>query len=187
MKEIRFHGRGGQGALTASLMLAQAAFIDGRYCQSFIFIGAERRGAPVEAYTRLDDKPIRVRCRIYRPDHIIVLDTSLISGTDVTRGLKDGGLIVVNSDMPAEELGFDPKFKVYTIDANSIAIEHGLGTSIAPIVNTTVLGAYAALSDEVGIEALFKAIYELSPSKPDQNVEAARKAYELAEWMKEKG
>ncbi|HID56075.1 TPA: pyruvate ferredoxin oxidoreductase [Candidatus Poribacteria bacterium] len=187
MREIRFHGRGGQGALTASLMLAQAAFIDGRYCQSFIFIGAERRGAPVEAYTRLDDKPIRVRCRIYHPDHIIVLDTSLIGGVDVTRGLKEGGLIVVNSDMSAREMGLDPKFKIYTIDANSIAIEHGLGTPIAPIVNTAILGAYAAFSDEVGIEALFKAIYELSPSKPDQNVEAARKAYEVAEWIKRNG
>ncbi len=187
MREIRFHGRGGQGALTASLMLAQAAFIDGRYCQSFIFIGAERRGAPVEAYTRLDDRPIRVHSRIYHPDHIIILDTGLIGGVDVTRGLKDGGLIVVNSDMSAEELGFDSRFRVYTIDADSIAIEHGLGTPIAPIVNTTILGAYAAFSDEVGIEALFKAIYELSPSKPDQNVDAARRAYEVAEWMKGKG
>jgi pyruvate ferredoxin oxidoreductase gamma subunit/2-oxoisovalerate ferredoxin oxidoreductase gamma subunit len=167
-------------------MLAQAAFIEGRYCQAFIFIGAERRGAPVEAYTRLDDKPVRVHCRIYTPDHVVVLDPSLIGGVDVTEGLREEGLIVVNSDKPAHELGLEPKFKVYTIDADSIAIEHGLGTPMAPIVNTTILGAYAAFSDEIGIEALLKAIYELSPSKPDQNVEAARRAYEVARWMRKR-
>lgn len=185
MKEIRFHGRGGQGALTASMMLAQAAFLEGRYCQSFIFIGAERRGAPVEASTRLDDRPIRVHSRIYTPDHVVVLDPSLIGGIDLLGGIRENGLIVVNSDKPVENLAVDTGITIYEIDANSIAIENGLGTAIAPIVNTTMLGAYAGFSDEVGLDALLQAIRDLSPAKPENNQSAARKAYEVAKWMKQ--
>jgi len=180
MREIRFHGRGGQGALTASYMLAYAAFLEGRYCQSFIFIGAERRGAPVVAFTRIDDRPIRIHSQIYRPDHVIVLDPALIDAVDVTEGLKPGGLIVVNTDKSPDQLGFRGDFVVRTIDVDSIALEHGLGTPLAPIVNTAMLGAYAAFSQTVGIDALLRAIQELSPSKPEENVKAARQAYEVA-------
>jgi len=97
MIEIRIHGRGGQGAVIASEVLAMAAFREGKHVTSFPAFGVERRGAPVAAFTRIDDRPIRLKCEIYAPDHVVVLDPSLLQVVDVTAGLKPGGWILVNS------------------------------------------------------------------------------------------
>jgi len=98
VKEIRIHGRGGQGSVTAAELLAVAAFEDGKYSQAFPFFGVERRGAPVTAFTRLSDKKIRLRSQIYEPDYVIVQDATLVSAVDVTAGLKPDGIVIVNSE-----------------------------------------------------------------------------------------
>ena len=158
MTEIRFHGRGGQGAVSASNILANAAFIEGRYVQAFLLIGAERRGAPVVAYTRIDDKPIRNRSQIYSPDYVVVLDPNLSNIVDVAGDVKPSGTIFVNSDRDGGALHLNSEARTVTLDVTAIALKHGLGVSTAPIVNTSVLGAFARISGAVGIDALLTAI-----------------------------
>ena len=112
MIEIRIHGRGGQGAVIASEVLASAFFMEGKYVQAFPAFGVERRGAPVAAYTRIDDQPIRIRHFIYEPDHIIILDPTLIESTQVDAGLKDNGWMVINTDKPPAKFGRFSRFRV---------------------------------------------------------------------------
>lgn len=184
MKEIRFHGRGGQGAVSASNILANAAFLEGRYVQAFLLIGAERRGAPVTAYTRIDDKPIRNRAQIYSPDYVVVLDANLVYTVDVTSGVKPSGIIFINSDKDCSELSLICRAKTVSLDVTSIALKHGLGTPAAPIVNTAVLGAFARISGVVGLDALLAAVREMAPAKPEANVKTAEEAYREAEkWL----
>jgi len=179
MIEVRIHGRGGQGAVIASEILATASFYDGKFCQSFPAFGVERRGAPVTAFTRIDDKAIRIRTQIYVPDHIVVLDQTLLTeGVEVTGGLKDGGWVVVNSRKDLGGFpGFD-RYRVATVDANSIAMSHGVGTPTAPVVNTTILGAFARVTGLVTIDSVIKAIKEIVPTKRDENALAAKEAFE---------
>lgn len=184
MTEIRFHGRGGQGAVSASNLLANAAFIEGRYVQAFLLIGAERRGAPVVAFTRIDDKPIRNRSQIYSPDYVVVLDPELASVVDVAAGIKPSGTIFVNSDRDGGDFRFDPEANTVTLDVTAIALRHGLGTSTAPIINTSILGAFARISGAVGLDALLAAIRQFAPAKPEENAKAAEEAYREAEkWL----
>jgi len=177
MIEIRIHGRGGQGAVVASKVLAAAVFKEGKYVQSFPAFGVERRGAPVTAFTRIDDKPIRVRCQIYQPDHIVVLDPTLLEAVDVTDGLKEGGWILINSEQDPAAFNLPTKYQVATVDANSIAIKYKLGPKSAPIVNTAILGAFAKVTGLVSLEALAEAVQEAVPIKPKENVAATREAY----------
>lgn len=178
MIEIRFHGRGGQGAVVASQVLADAAFREGKRVQSFPAFGVERRGAPVMAFTRIDSRPIRVRCQIYEPDHITILDPTLLDFLDVTAGLKEGGWIVLNSSDPPESFGLHDHFRVGTVDANRIAFKYHLGPRNAPIVNTAILGAFSRLTGLVGLEALCSAVHDAVPVRPEENVAAVREAYE---------
>jgi 2-oxoacid:acceptor oxidoreductase gamma subunit (pyruvate/2-ketoisovalerate family) len=178
MIEVRIHGRGGQGAVVASKVLADAVFREGRYVQSFPSFGVERRGAPVAAFTRIDDQPVRLRCQIYNPDHVMVLDPSLMQVVDVTAGLKDGGWVLINSEQPPDSFGLPAKYRVATVDANTIAVKHRLGPRNAPIVNTAILGAFARITGIVSLEAVAKAVRNAVPTKPDQNVAATREAYE---------
>jgi pyruvate ferredoxin oxidoreductase gamma subunit len=173
MIEIRFHGRGGQGAVVASELLAQAAFLDGREPQSFPFFGVERRGAPVTAYARVDDRPIGVRTSIVAPDVVVVLDPGLLTSTPVADGLKAGGLLLVNSSRSPERLPAPPSVRRASVDATAIALAHGLGSRTMPIVNTTVLGALARASGVVSLEALGRAIDRFVPSRPAENRAAA--------------
>jgi 2-oxoacid:acceptor oxidoreductase gamma subunit (pyruvate/2-ketoisovalerate family) len=177
MVEVRIHGRGGQGAVIASEILATASFYDGKFCQSFPAFGVERRGAPVTAFTRIDDHAIRIRTQIYAPDHIIVLDQTLLTeGVEVTGGLKDGGWVVVNSRKDLQGFpGFD-RYRVATVDANSIAVSHGVGSPTAPVVNTTILGAFARVTGLVTIDSVIRAIKEIVPAKRDENALAAKEA-----------
>jgi len=177
MIEIRIHGRGGQGAVVASAVLASAFFYDGRYVQAFPAFGVERRGAPVMAFTRWDYKPIRIRTNVYRPDHVIVLDWALIlEGVDVATGLKENGWILINSSKELEINEFS-KFKVAIVDAGAIAVAHQLGTSTAPVVNTAILGAFSKITGMVTIGSVIRAIRENVPDKKEENVAAARDAY----------
>jgi len=173
MIEIRFHGRGGQGAVVASELLAQAAFLDGKEPQSFPFFGVERRGAPVTAYARVDDRPIGVRTSITHPDIVVVLDPGLLATQPVTDGLKDGGLLLVNSPRPPERLSAPAAVRRATVDASAIALAHGLGSRTMPIVNTTVLGALAHASGIVSLEAVGQAIERFVPAHPTENRAAA--------------
>ncbi len=177
MIEIRIHGRGGQGAVIASKVLAVAVFKEGRYVQSFPAFGVERRGAPVVAFTRASEGEIRERCQIYEPDHIVVLDPTLLEAVDVTAGLKDGGWIIINSEQGPATFDLPAKYRVATIDAQSIAIKYRLGPKSAPIVNTAILGAFAKATGIVSLEALAEAVRESVPLKLEENVAATREAY----------
>jgi 2-oxoacid:acceptor oxidoreductase gamma subunit (pyruvate/2-ketoisovalerate family) len=184
--EIRIHGRGGQGAVVASEVLAAAAFSEGKHVQSFPAFGVERRGAPVTAFTRIADEPIRIRTQIYTPDHIMVLDPSLLEVVDVTAGLKDGGWILINacpeerrSSEGPEAFKFPTKFRLALIDANTIAVKYHLGPRNAPIVNTAILGAFARITGIVGLEAVCEATRETVPINAEGNVAAVKEAYGL--------
>lgn len=177
MRELRIHGRGGQGAVIASKVLAVALFREGRWVQSFPAFGVERRGAPVTAFLRVDDAPIRLRCEITAPDDLIVLDPTLIDAIDVTGGLKPGGGILINSARsPADYPALLDRFRVATVDAGAIAAARGIGTRSQPIVNTAILGAFARWSGLVSLDALCAAIEEEVPTRPEANIEAAREA-----------
>ncbi|MCL5034790.1 MAG: 2-oxoacid:acceptor oxidoreductase family protein [Bacteroidetes bacterium] len=178
MIEIRMHGRGGQGGVIAAKILASAIFKEGRFAQSFPSFGVERRGAPVLAFTRVDDKPVRLRTAIYEPDHLIVLDATLIKSTNVFSGLKHGGTILVNTSVPVELARFPEEYTVGVVDAADIAVRHNLGTKSIPIVNTSILGAFSRFTGVVGIDAVVEAIREGVPIMPDENAAAAMEAYE---------
>jgi len=178
LKEIRFHGRGGQGAVTAAELLAVSAFTDGKYSQAFPAFGVERRGAPVLAFTRVDDVKIRIRSQIYEPDYVIVQDDTLIGIVDVIKGVKADGTVLVNSGKSPDELGLNTKSNVSTIDATKIALEE-LGR---PIMNTTLLGAFAGATHEIRVESVEKSILERFPGDiGEKNVRAVRRAYETME------
>ena len=178
MFEIRFHGRGGQGSVVASDILAKAVFFEGKDVQSFPFFGVERRGAPVLAFTRIDDKPIRVKTSIYAPDCVVVLDQSLLKSQNVTAGLKEDGFLLVNSDKRPEELALHFKGVTATVDATDIALRHGIGSKTSPIVNTAILGALAKITGMVKFDSVAKAIIDSVPNKSEQNVAAAKEAFE---------
>ena len=160
MIEIRLHGRGGQGAVTAAEILAIVAFESGKYSQSFPAFGVERRGAPVESYVRIADKPINLRSQIYEPDIVIVLDPSLLKEEFIFKGLKKGGLIVANTSSGFKKAGY----KSISIDATSLANEV-LGR---PITNTAMLGAFAAASDLISLKALTNSLGRAFGSKSVQ-------------------
>jgi len=179
MIEIRLHGRGGQGAVVGANILAEAAMREGKYVQAFPLFGAERRGAAVQAFLRVDTKHIYIKDVVEKPDHVIVLDAGLIKtkAAQVDKGLKKGGWILINSSESPEVFGLSPDFSVVTIDASSIAVKHGLGTVQAPIVNTAILGSFIKLVNLVGLEALLHAVEVEVPAKKKANVAAAEEAY----------
>ena len=179
MIEVRFHGRGGQGTVVASRLLATSIFLDGKYSQSFPAFGVERRGAPVTAFLRLDEKPVRIRTEIYEPDHIVILDPLLVDQVPLTNGLKKQGIAIINSSKAPKEFADRFKgFKVATVPAGQIAIKYHLGSPQSPIVNTAILGAVARVLSIVSMENLVKAIKSDVPAKADNNASAAEEAYQ---------
>ena len=177
MIEIRFHGRGGQGAVTAANILASAAFKAGKYVQAFPFFGVERRGAPVTAFTRIDDKPIRIKTQIYEPDIVVVLDPSLLDTVDVTAGLKDVGIVTATTEKSKEEVLEKLKkkpAKLALVDATTIALDV-LGL---PITNTAILGAVAKATGIVELDYVKEAIKEtFSGALGEKNAKAAEEAF----------
>jgi len=175
MKEIRIHARAGQGAITTATILANAAFEEGKYALSFPTFGAARMGAPMNAFVRISDAPIRVRSQIYEPDYVLVQDPSLLRGYDVVAGLKPDGVAVINSAKDPSELGLKTKAKVLTTPASRIAKEI-MGR--ADRVNTALIGAFVAATGELTLEALEKSIYtRFSGKAADSNWKALVEAY----------
>ena len=174
---IRFHGRGGQGGVLASKILAQAFFRQGSYVQAFPAFGMERRGAAVAAYVRKSSAPILERGEVKDPAMVIVLDPSLLKTVDVTQGLQEEGTVLVNHPQRPEDVGLRGNFRVATVDASRIALKHGLGSRLSPIVNTVILGAYARLASDLDLAHLLSAIGEKVPVKAEVNVKAAEEAF----------
>ena len=175
MIEIRFHGRGGQGAVTASRVLAIAAFHEGHHSQSIPMYGTERRGAPVTAFVRIGEKSRMIRSLVHEPDYVVVLDPLLRNTVNITEGLKPGGTIIINSSSPPGEIEFTQKYKLVTVDATKVALE----TIGRPITNTAILGAFARGTGEVKLESLIQAVKEeMSGRMADTNIKAVTLAYE---------
>ncbi len=163
--------------MIASEILADAFFHEGKFVQAFPAFGVERRGAPVMAFTRISDGKIRERCQIYEPDHLIVLDRVLLSTVNVTDGLKEGGWIVINTNMDIDDEELSGKFRVAIIDATKIALSHRLGSLASPIVNTSIIGAFAGATGLVGLDAVKEAINGFAPIKKEANMQAAEDAF----------
>lgn len=183
MIEIRVHGRGGQGAVVASKVLAEAVFAEGKWVQAFPSFGVERRGAPVAAFIRIDDRPVRLRNEIYEPDHIIVLDPTLLTTGIPTAGLKPGGVILINTPTEPAEWPDLSAFRVVTVDASRIAAEHRLGSRAQPIVNTAIAGAFVRAVPVCSLAAVEAAVMNNVPVKREENASAARDAYEAVKEL----
>ncbi|MGD9576801.1 MAG: 2-oxoacid:acceptor oxidoreductase family protein [Syntrophorhabdus sp.] len=175
MIEIKFYGRGGQGAVIASQILAKVFFLMGKYPQCFSVFGGERRGAPVASFLRVDDKKIYLKCEIRRPDHLIYMAPDLVDEKEVESLLKPGGLLLINNALTSNEFASLRKFRLALVDALSVSEKAGLGATI----NTAILGAYAKASGEISMNYLEQAIRETVPAKIEANVAAAKRAYEL--------
>lgn len=176
MLSIRFHGRGGQGTVVASKVLAVALFREGWQVQAFPSFGAERSGAPVAAFLRADHVPVTDHYQVYTPDHVVVLDAALLRHIDVCAGLRPGGWVLVNARVRPEQLGLPSGFGLATCDATVIALRHGLGARTSPIVNTAILGAFSAVTRLVSLGSILAAIEEVAPPKLEANQAAAREA-----------
>ncbi len=176
MIEIRFHGRGGQGAVTSAELLALAAIHEGKYAQAFPSFGPERRGAPVVAFCRIDDHPIRIRANIYEPDLVVVLDASLLKIVNVASGLKPDGMIVTTSKDAPEKVKEILKVnnRLGVVDANKIALEI-LGL---PITNTTMLGSVVKVSGLVQKESFIPPFKERFGRIAEKNISAFERAYQ---------
>jgi len=172
---IRIHGRGGQGAVTASRLLAEAAYIEGMFSQAIPMYGTERRGAPLTAYVRLDDVRVRERELVHNPDMVIVLDPLLSTEQSVADGLKKDGLLVLNLPYPPDEVEIGGDFNIATVDATRIALE----TLKRPITNTAILGAFSRVAGMPKLESIEKAILKRFPGRlGEMNIDAIRKSYE---------
>ncbi len=174
MLEIRFHGRGGQGAVTSVELFAISAIEEGKYAQGFPSFGPERRGAPVMAFLRISDKPIKIRSKIYKPDAVVILDPSLVDVANPTDGLKKGGIVIINTSKGIDELRekFEG-YKVAMVDAYKIAKEE-MGVNI---VNTTMLGALIKATDAIKLKSIEEPIKERFGRIADKNINSLKRAY----------
>ncbi len=182
--EIRWHGRGGQGAKTASIILAKIASATGKYIQAFPEYGPERMGAPVLAYNRIASHPVHQHCQIEQPDVVIVLDSTLVGTVDITANIKDKGIIIVNYDEKPEklknDLGISENINIYTVDANNIS-EEEIG-KIFP--NTPMLGAFNSITEMIKknnfMEGLKRELNKKFSARPEiiaGNINAVERAY----------
>jgi pyruvate ferredoxin oxidoreductase gamma subunit len=175
MIEVRFHGRGGQGAVTSAEMVALAAIEEGKFAQSFPSFGPERRGAPVISFARVSEKTIRLRSKIYQPDVAVVLDPSLLKILDPSQGLKPGGILIINTnklpDQVRAEFGY--KVKLALVDADTIAREE-LGL---PITNTTMIGALVKGTGIVSLESLEHPLRVRFGRGAERNLKALQRAF----------
>ncbi|MDI6826548.1 MAG: pyruvate ferredoxin oxidoreductase subunit gamma [Candidatus Aenigmarchaeota archaeon] len=172
MIEVRFHGRGGQGVVTSAYLLALAAFKEGKFCQAFPFFGTERRGAPVTSFARIDKKFIRTRERVYNPDYVVVLDSTLLDVVDVDEGIKERGMIIINTN---KDVNLQTKATVKTVDATDIALRV-IGK---PFVNTSMIGALVGATGIVKLESVIDVIRERFPEEiANKNIEAEKQTYE---------
>jgi 2-oxoacid:acceptor oxidoreductase gamma subunit (pyruvate/2-ketoisovalerate family) len=173
--EVRWHGRGGLGAVTSAELVARAAISEGKYAQSFPSFGPERRGAPVLAFLRISDEFIKTRTVIYEPDIVVVLDPALLHAVDVASGLKENGKIIINSRKSPAELKseFGYKWPVATVNATKIAGE----TIGIPITNTAMIGALLKVTEAVKIDSMAEQLQERFGARAEGNIEAMKRAY----------
>ena len=175
--EIRWHGRGGQGAVTSAELVAQAAISEGKYAHAFPSFGPERRGAPVLAFVRISSRePIKIRAEITQPDVVVVLDPGLLGIVNVASGLKENGMIIINTkkSFPEIEAKFKPGFKLAKVNATSIAKEI-LGIAVT---NTTMVGALVKATGVVKLESLLEPLGQRFGRLAERNIKAMQKAYE---------
>ena len=173
MIEIKFRGRGGQGAVIASEILARAFFLEGKYPQCFSLFEEERRKAPVVGFLRVDEEPILLKCQIYHPDHMIIFDFSLIDEKELLQELKPKGTLLINTHQGIDSFRKFRKFKIGLVDAGPIARSLGLGATF----NTAMLGAYVRLTNLITLKTLAETVKVMAPAKKEENVEAVREAY----------
>ena len=182
MIEIRWHGRGGQGAKTASQLVADAALGEDMYIQAFAEYGPERMGAPIQSFTRISKHPIKIHCQAQTPDVVAVLDPTLVKSEDVTHGMKENGILLINTDKTPAEIKQqlpDIKIKVYTVDASGIAAD----TIGRPIPNTPMVGALTRATGLIQIERLKEGLRKKFSGKfkeeiVEGNIKAVERAYE---------
>jgi pyruvate ferredoxin oxidoreductase gamma subunit len=174
MKEIRIHARAGQGAITTAALLGYAYFLKDTFAYAFPNFGAARMGAPMNAFVRVDDRPIRLRSQIYEPDYIIIVDSTLMRGFNCFAGLKENGVAIINESEGFSIPKISAKQKVFVVPANKIAQEV-IGR---PLGNTCLLGAFAAASGEIDLQTLLESLkYRFSGKVLEGNLEAARRGY----------
>ncbi len=183
MFQVRIHGRGGQGVVTAAELLSVAAFIEGKHAQAFPSFGSERMGAPVMSFCRIDDKEIRLREPIQEPDALVIQDTSLFNSINVFEGLKTDGFILINSTRSFEELGIQdfvtkfPAHHICVVNATELAMKH----VNRPVPNAALLGGFAAISGQLHMTSVAEAILGKFPgSIGEANVAAAEEAFDIA-------
>jgi pyruvate ferredoxin oxidoreductase gamma subunit/2-oxoisovalerate ferredoxin oxidoreductase gamma subunit len=183
--EICFHGRGGQGAVTAANLLATAALRDwNKGVQAFPFFGAERRGAPVRAFARISGEEIHLRSEIYNPDIVIILDESIMDIVDTLKGVKDNGKILINTRKKPNDFEFSKTFHVATVDATAIALKHDILVGGIPVVNTPILGSVPKILDRVTLLSIQEVIRSKWTGKKElgeRNVKATQDAFDLTE------
>ncbi len=174
MIEVKFRGRGGQGAVIASEILGKSFFLEGKYPQAFPFFGGERRGAPVFGFLRVDDKPILLKCQIKNPDHEVIFDMTLADEREILGELKPGGVILINTQYGIDHFSRWRAFKIGLINASAIARNAGLGDNF----NMAILGAYVRLTGLVKMETLIPTVEKMVPSKAEANIQAVQRAYD---------
>jgi len=174
--QVRIHGRGGQGVVTAAELLAIAVHEQGLFPQAFPEFGSERMGSPVRSYVRISDKPVRIRTPVEEPDIVIVQDPTLIWAEKVTAGLKPGGLVLVNTELASAELGIEGDLRVVTVPATKIALE----TMNRPIPNTALLGAFGGITGLVSMSAIKGACeHRFAGELAGLNIACAQRAYDF--------
>jgi 2-oxoacid:acceptor oxidoreductase gamma subunit (pyruvate/2-ketoisovalerate family) len=174
MLEIKFRGRGGQGAVIASEILGKCFFLEGKWPQAFSLFGSERRGAPVFGFLRVDEAPIFLKCQIEHPDHVVIFDLGLADEKEVFAELKPGGVVLLNTGFGIERFDHWRSYTLGLINASAVARSAGLGDTF----NMAILGAYVRMTGLVKIESLLSVVRTAVPAKIEANVEAARRAYE---------
>lgn len=174
MREIRIHARAGQGAITTAALLGNVYFLKGMYPYAFPHFGAARMGAPMNAFVRVDSKPVRLRSQIYEPDYVIIVDATLMRGFNCFSGLKEDGVAIINAREGIEVPKVKAKQKVFVVPANDIALK----TIGRPLGNTALLGAYAAATGEIDLDNLIAAVSKrFSGKAKEANIEAVKQGY----------
>jgi pyruvate ferredoxin oxidoreductase gamma subunit len=175
MKEIRIHARAGQGAITTATLLGHAYFKEGKFPYAFPNFGAARMGAPMNAFVRVDSKPVRLRSQIYEPNYVIIVDDTLMRGYNCFSGLKENGMAIINGKEDLELPKLKAGQKVFVVPANEIALK----TIGRPLGNTTLVGAFAAASSEIKLETLLEVIKERFAGKAlEGNIQAVTQGFE---------
>ena len=181
MKEIRIHARAGQGAITTASLLGYAYFLEGMYPSAFPYFGAARMGAPMNAFVRVDSKPVRLRSQIYEPDYLIIADATLMRGFNCLSGLKDNGIVIMNEREGVEIPKVSAAQKIFVVPATEIAMK----TIGRPLGNTALLGAFCAAANELKLETLLEAIKKRFSGKAlEGNLQAAKLGFDFVKGKK---